>query len=47
MKILLTGGGTGGHFYPIVAVAQSLKKIIKNQKLIDAKLFYMAPSPYN
>jgi len=47
MKILLTGGGTGGHFYPIIAVAQSLRKIIRDEKLIDATMYYMAPSPYD
>ena len=29
MKILFTGGGTGGHFYPIIAIAEELNKIIK------------------
>lgn len=35
MKILLTGGGTGGHIMPIVAVAQELKKQshLQNKKL--------------
>jgi len=47
MKILLTGGGTGGHFYPVIAVAQSLRKIIRDEKLIDATMYYMAPSPYD
>ncbi len=47
MKILLTGGGTGGHFYPIIAIAESLRKIIKEEKLIDAQLYYMAPSKYD
>lgn len=47
MKILLTGGGTGGHFYPIIAISQSLRKIIKEEKLLDATIYYMAPSPYN
>ncbi|HEU0080431.1 MAG TPA: UDP-N-acetylglucosamine--N-acetylmuramyl-(pentapeptide) pyrophosphoryl-undecaprenol N-acetylglucosamine transferase [Candidatus Paceibacterota bacterium] len=47
MKILLTGGGTGGHFYPIVAVAESIRKIAKEEKLLDAALYYMAPSPYD
>lgn len=27
MFILLTGGGTGGHFYPLMAVAQELKRL--------------------
>jgi UDP-N-acetylglucosamine--N-acetylmuramyl-(pentapeptide) pyrophosphoryl-undecaprenol N-acetylglucosamine transferase len=47
MKILLTGGGTGGHFYPIVAVAQSLRKYAKEKKLLKLDLYYMAPEPYN
>ena len=47
MKILLTGGGSGGHFYPIIAVAESINAIAKEEHLLDAKLFYMAPSPYN
>ncbi len=47
MKILLAGGGTGGHFYPIIAVAESLKKIVKAERFIDAQIYYMAPSPYD
>jgi len=47
MKILLTGGGTGGHFYPVIAVAQALNKLAHEQKLIDLELYYMAPQPYD
>jgi len=47
MKILLTGGGTGGHFYPIIAVAESIRKIVKEDKLLEASLYYMAPSEYD
>ncbi len=47
MKILLTGGGTGGHFYPIIAVAQALRAVAKEKKLVDLKLYYMAPQPYD
>ncbi len=47
MKILLTGGGTGGHVYPLIAVAQSIRKIVREEKLLDATLYYMAPSKYN
>ncbi|MEN9622096.1 MAG: hypothetical protein RLZZ67_530 [Candidatus Parcubacteria bacterium] len=47
MKILLTGGGTGGHFYPIIAVAESIRKICKDEKILDPDLYYMAPTKYD
>ena len=47
MKILFGGGGTGGHFYPIIAVAQALNKIIDEEKIIDSKIYYLSTSPYN
>ncbi|MFH0755420.1 MAG: UDP-N-acetylglucosamine--N-acetylmuramyl-(pentapeptide) pyrophosphoryl-undecaprenol N-acetylglucosamine transferase [bacterium] len=45
MKILLTGGGTGGHFYPLIAVAESINKIVKEEKLLQAQLYYASDSP--
>jgi len=43
-KILLTGGGTGGHIYPLLAVAQEILKIAKS----DAEIIYIGPrSPIN
>lgn len=39
MKILFTGGGTGGHIYPIVAVARELKKKYGT----SVQLSYMGP----
>lgn len=47
MRILFTGGGSGGHFYPIIAVAQELNNLIKEKRLLGAELYYMSPSPYN
>jgi UDP-N-acetylglucosamine--N-acetylmuramyl-(pentapeptide) pyrophosphoryl-undecaprenol N-acetylglucosamine transferase len=47
MKILLTGGGSGGHFYPIIAVAQSINALAQERKYFDIKLYYMAPQPYD
>lgn len=42
MRILLVGGGTGGHFYPLLAVAEEL-----NARPEKPKLYYMGPDPYN
>lgn len=47
MKILFTGGGTGGHFYPLVAVAEALHDIAKERSLIEPLLYYAAPDPYD
>lgn len=47
MKILLTGGGTGGHFYPVIAIAEEINKITKENRLLKPELFYMSTEPYN
>lgn len=47
MKIILTGGGSGGHFYPIIAVAEEINKIAREEKLLPPELYFMAPSPYD
>lgn len=47
MKILLTGGGTGGHFYPLIAVAEELNRIADEEKIIHFKLYYAADSPFD
>ncbi len=40
MKIVFTGGGTGGHIFPIIAVSRELKKLHFGE---DLKLFYYGP----
>lgn len=47
MKVILCGGGSGGHFYPLIAIAESLRELIREKKLLQAKIYYLAPSPYN
>ncbi len=47
MKILMLGGGSGGHFYPIIAIAEAIQNIALKEKILDPKLYFMAPSPYN
>ncbi len=47
MKILLTGGVTGGHFYPLIAVAEELHEIAKENRLLKPELYFMSIDPYN
>jgi len=42
MRIGLIGGGSGGHFYPLMAVADEL-----NRTEQQPKLYYFGPSPYS
>lgn len=47
MKIVFTGGGTGGHFYPIIAVAESVHAIADKEKIVNLSLYYYSDSPYD
>lgn len=47
MKILFTGGVTGGHFYPIIAVAEAIHDKVREEKILDPKLYFAAPDPYD
>ena len=47
MKIVFTGGGTGGHFFPIIAVAEAVQDLAREQRLLAPSLYYVAPSPYD
>ncbi|MDP1538914.1 MAG: glycosyltransferase, partial [bacterium] len=40
MKILFTGGGTGGHVVPIIAITREIKKIYKKN---DLQFFFLGP----
>mgnify|MGYP002621546308 CR=1 FL=1 len=47
MKIVLTGGGSGGHFYPLIAVAESIQQYTREHRLLEPQLLYLANTPYN
>lgn len=42
MRILFVGGGTGGHFFPLIAVAEVL-----TEQLQKPDLYYMGPNPFD
>lgn len=46
MKILLTSG-PGGHFYPMIAIAEKLNDLAVEEKIVDLQLFYISDSAYD
>ncbi len=47
MKILFTGGSTGGHFYPLIAVAEAVRERASDRKIIAPRMYFMSPTRYN
>ncbi len=47
MTIAFTGGGTGGHFYPIIAIAEAINDLVREKRLIAPALYYLAPNSFD
>jgi UDP-N-acetylglucosamine--N-acetylmuramyl-(pentapeptide) pyrophosphoryl-undecaprenol N-acetylglucosamine transferase len=47
MTIAFTGGGSGGHFYPIIAITEALSDLVGEAHLIPPTLYYLAPQPFD
>ncbi|MFW0871019.1 MAG: UDP-N-acetylglucosamine--N-acetylmuramyl-(pentapeptide) pyrophosphoryl-undecaprenol N-acetylglucosamine transferase [Patescibacteria group bacterium] len=47
MKIVITGGGSGGHFYPLIAVADKIIESAEDRKMLVPEIHYLADDPYN
>ena len=45
MRIAFTGGGTGGHLTPIIAVAREIRRITEAERLFNVELVYFGPEP--
>jgi UDP-N-acetylglucosamine--N-acetylmuramyl-(pentapeptide) pyrophosphoryl-undecaprenol N-acetylglucosamine transferase len=47
MKIVFAGGGSGGHFYPIIAVSEALQDIVKERKLLEPRMYFISTTPFD
>lgn len=47
MTIVFTGGGSGGHFYPIIAIAEAINDLVEEKHLIAPKLYYLATDKFD
>ncbi len=47
MRIVLVGGGTGGHFYPLIAVAEAIEDLCEERTLVEPELYYIGPPAFD
>lgn len=47
MRIVLTGGGSGGHFYPLIAIAEEINAITAKEKILDIKMYYVSDAEFD
>lgn len=43
MRIALTGGGTGGHFFPLIAIAKQLRNIALERGIYNIEIRFYGP----
>ncbi len=47
MKIVFTTGGSGGHFYPLIAVVEELNAIVRENNLIQPDLYFLSNNRFD
>ncbi len=47
MKVVFAGSGSGGHFYPLIAVAEAIQEVVAEKRLVAPQLYFMAPNAFD
>ncbi len=47
MRIALVGGGSGGHFYPLIAVVEAIEDICKERTLLEPEFLYLGTPAFD
>ena len=47
MKIFFIGGGSGGHFFPLIAVAEAINDLVVEEHFVSPKLYYFSSTPFS
>ncbi|MCP5079660.1 MAG: UDP-N-acetylglucosamine--N-acetylmuramyl-(pentapeptide) pyrophosphoryl-undecaprenol N-acetylglucosamine transferase, partial [Psychromonas sp.] len=46
-RIVFVGGGSGGHFYPLIAIAESIVTLSNTKNTNPPTLYYIGPNEYD
>lgn len=46
MNVVFAGSG-GGHFYPLIAIAEELSALLEEEKVANVRLFFVSDAPYD
>lgn len=47
MKIVLSGSGSGGHFYPLIAVVEAIRKAAEEERIVALELKLLGDAPFD
>ncbi|MEK7602296.1 MAG: UDP-N-acetylglucosamine--N-acetylmuramyl-(pentapeptide) pyrophosphoryl-undecaprenol N-acetylglucosamine transferase [Patescibacteria group bacterium] len=47
MRIVFTGSGTGGHFYPLIAIAEAVREQASSKRLLAPEMYFLGPDPFD
>jgi UDP-N-acetylglucosamine--N-acetylmuramyl-(pentapeptide) pyrophosphoryl-undecaprenol N-acetylglucosamine transferase len=38
---------SGGHFYPLIAIAEAINDLVREKRLVEPTMYYLAPEPFD